>query len=652
MELSKKKLIAALPLGILSLYAGMCMAIFLDQALTGQAGISICLNPLKMIKYVRAGENTISLSLIFSVLILLGIYALVLTDTKTYKSELMEITPDIHIPVPAGQGQYGTARFLKKSEFDTTFNFCIINKKDLFNYDVQLDEGGLVIGKSDTGTGKEKIYHIADDRHSLNIGATRAGKTRNVVLPTIVDLLLAGENVFAVDMKKEICDYTEPFAKKLGYKSVRIDFINPYQSDRRNYLEPIIKELKKGDLSRAIEETWNLVSQLVGEPPKNGEKLWNNGEAATLAASIMAVCYDNQEHPEYQNLTNVFYFITEMCQDYRGALPLQFYIDSLPEDHPSRILLAATKLAAFKTRSSFYVSATMTLKLLTMPSINDMTNTSDFDLEKLIKNDQKTIIYLSLPARDDTYFPLASLTLRQITDEIDKIADEYGGRVPRRWNFIEDEFGNFTKITNITNQTSFGTGKGIRHNFFIQSYAQLEEKYGKEVAQIIRDNCEVTIYLRSPNQGTRQEISKNLDTYTVSTYSLNSNAPAGSMMSRGSKGESTNLAKRELLFPEEIGRIQRPYSLVMTDTHPAIMYAPDLSKWSFNKLLGLGSKKHNQKIRLEREKERSEHEREHNTRMQLWGVWNIWKRHIDILIAQQEAQKRAAQQQTEKQFGK
>ena len=69
----------------------------------------------------------------------------------------------------------------------------------------------------------------------------------------------------------------------------------------------MIQALRRNDISRAIEETWSLVSQLVGEPPENGEKLWNSGEAATLAASIMAVCYDNQDHPEYQNLTNVFY---------------------------------------------------------------------------------------------------------------------------------------------------------------------------------------------------------------------------------------------------------------------------------------------------------------------------------------------------------
>lgn len=618
----------------------MLGAVFLEQSLINPDNIQVITAPWKLLSYISKSEQSIIFVILFFCIIVLAIFALFITDTKTYKSDLMEITPDIHIPVPAGQGQHGAARFLKESEFDKTFNSCIINKTELFKNKVTLEQGGLVIGKKDLGRGREKIYHLIEDAHSLTIGATRVGKTRCIVLETITDLMLAGENLFVVDMKKELFDYTENKAKDLGYKVIRIDFINPYQSDRRNYLEPIIKELKKGDISRAIEETWSLVSQLVGEPPKNAEKLWNSGEASTLAASIMAVCYDNQSHPEYQNLTNVFYFITEMCQDYRGAMPLEFYINSLPEEHPSRILLAATKLAAFRTRSSFYVSAVMTLKLLTMPSINSMTNVSDFDLEELIKSDQKTIIYMCLPARDDTYFPLASLTLRQITDEIDKIADEYGGRVPRRWNLIEDEFGNFTKITNITNQTSFGTGKGIRHNFFIQSYAQLDEKYGKEVAQIIRDNCAITIYLHSPNQATNQEISKKLDTYTVSTYSLNSNTPTGTMMGRGSKGATTNLAKRELLFPDEIARIKRPHSLVMSDTHPAIMYGPDLSKYSFNEFLGLGDKEHNEKLRIEKAKERAKHERDHNVPMQLWGVWNVWKRQIDILIAQQEAKKR------------
>ena len=407
-------------------------------------------------------------------------------------------------------------------------------------------------------------------------------------------------------------------------------------------MEPVIQALCRNDISRAIEETWSLVSQLVGEPPENGEKLWNSGEAATLAASIMAVCYDNQDHPEYQNLTNVFYFITEMCSDYRGALPLQFYIDSLPEEHPAKILLAATKVAAMRTRSSFYVSAIMTLKLLTIPAINQMSNKSDFDIGKMIDEGKKIIIYLCLPARDKTYFPLASLVLRQLSDLIDYAADEkYGGRVPVRWNFVDDELGNFTKITNMRQQTSFGTGKGIRHFMFIQSYAQLDDVYGEKVSQIIQDNADIKIYLRSPNPTTKKKISEDLGNYTTRSYSKSNNTPSGTFRNGGSDGESSNLMGRPLLYPDEVGKLQRPYSLVMSDSDPAIMYAPDLSQYAMNEFLGMGDEEHNNRLRQKKAEEHKKNERPHNSKMELWGIWNVWKRHIDAQILKQQKEKAA-----------
>lgn len=218
-----------------------------------------------------------------------------------------------------------------------------------------------------------------------------------------------------------------------------------------------------------------------------------------------------------------------------------------------------------------------------------------------------------------------------------------GGRLDRRFNFIDDEIGNMPKITNLPNQLAFLTGKGIRHNLFIQSYAQLDYVYGKEVAQIIKDNCDLTIYLRSPNQDTRKEISNDLGDYTVSTYSLNNNQPVGSLKTSGNRGESTNLTGRKLLFPEEVKQIKRPNSLVMSDTYPAITYAPDLSKWTFNQFLGLGSKRHNQKLRLKSQEERKKIERPHKKTMALWGIWTYWKQQIDLMIEQQEQAKAAKQ---------
>lgn len=642
------RIVGIIGLSFVILYASAFTAIFLDSTLKNPEQIKFVTDPVAMKQYISNNEQIRMFTIFFFVLLLLGIITLLVGGKSSFKVDMIEITPEIRTPAPAGQGQHGTAKWLPKEKFDQVFDSDIIDSKKLMQGKESFSAGGLVLGKEDIKTSifskrvKEKIYHITKDLHALIIGATRSGKTRCIVIQTIIDLILAGENVVVPDLKGELRDYTEDVAKKYGYEVIGIDFIHPYQSKRRNFLEPVIKALQRNDISRAIEETWSLVSQLVGEPPENGEKLWNNGEAATLAASIMAVCYDNQDHPEYQNLTNVFYFITEMCSDYRGALPLQFYIDSLPEEHPAKILLAATKVAAMRTRSSFYVSAIMTLKLLTIPAINQMTNASDFDIEKLIDEGKKVIIYLGLPARDKTYFPLASLFLRQISDLIDYVADEkYGGRVPVRWNFIDEEMGNFTKITNMRQQTSFGTGKGIRHFMFIQSYAQLDDVYGEKVSQIIQDNADIKIYLRSPNPTTKKKISEDLGNYTTRSYSKSNNTPSGTFRNGGSDGESSNLMGRPLLYPDEVGKLQRPYSLVMSDADPAIMYAPDLSQYAMNEFLGMGDEEHNNRLRQRKAEEHKKNERPHNSKMELWGIWDVWKKHIDAQILKQQKEKAA-----------
>lgn len=642
------RIVGIIGLSFVILYASAFTAIFLDSTLKNPEQIKFVTDPVAMKQCISNNEQIRMFTIFFFVLLLLGIITLLVGGKSSFKVDMMEITPEIRTPAPAGQGQHGTAKWLPKEKFDQVFDSDIIDSKKLMQGKESFSAGGLVLGKEDIKTSifskrvKEKIYHITKDLHALIIGATRSGKTRCIVIQTIIDLILAGENVVVPDLKGELRDYTEDVAKKYGYEVIGIDFIHPYQSKRRNFLEPVIKALQRNDISRAIEETWSLVSQLVGEPPENGEKLWNNGEAATLAASIMAVCYDNQDHPEYQNLTNVFYFITEMCSDYRGALPLQFYIDSLPEEHPAKILLAATKVAAMRTRSSFYVSAIMTLKLLTIPAINQMTNVSDFDIEKLIDEGKKVIIYLGLPARDKTYFPLASLFLRQISNLIDYVADEkYGGRVPVRWNFIDEEMGNFTKITNMRQQTSFGTGKGIRHFMFIQSYAQLDDVYGEKVSQIIQDNADIKIYLRSPNPTTKKKISEDLGNYTTRSYSKSNNTPSGTFRNGGSDGESSNLMGRPLLYPDEVGKLQRPYSLVMSDADPAIMYAPDLSQYAMNEFLGMGDEEHNNRLRQRKAEEHKKNERPHNSKMELWGIWDVWKKHIDAQILKQQKEKAA-----------
>ena len=494
------------------------------------------------------------------------------------------------------------------------FPFNVLNFKKNVEF-TQIKNGGTVIGMFKFKN-REEIIFVGDDMHILVIGATRSGKSRTVVLESIGLQALAEENIICSDPKGELYQYTYPFLERLGYKVITIDFKNPLKSSRYNFLQPVIDHVKKGNIPKAIEATWDITSALVPEDA-HGERIWSDGEASIIAAAIMAVVYDNQNNPEYQNLTNVYYFISEMCKSGDGELPLNKYVKGLKPNHPARSLLGISQVAPSKTRGSFFTAALTTLRLFTNPYICDMTSTSDFTIEEFCSN--KTAIFIILPDEKVTYYSLASLFVNQLYELIVNIADARGGRLLRRVNFNLDEFGNFMAINSFATKLTVGGGRGCRFNLYVQSMAQLEDKYGREVYPTIIGNCHVWVYLQADDPETQKLMSEKLGNYTVASSSQ-STQYSGSGISPGNMTASTNLTGRPLLTPDEVGKIKRPYSLVMSREYPAILNAPDLSKWYFNQMFGLGDPEHNRKVREERENRRLI--RSCDGEMALWGIWD------------------------------
>ena len=247
-----------------------------------------------------------------------------------------------------------------------------------------------------------------------------------------------------------------------------------------------------------------------------------------------------------------------------------------------------------------------------------MTSDSDFSLRDTGK--KKRAIYIILPDERTTYYSLASLFVNQQYTSLVEVADSRGGELENRTNFILDEFGNFTTIPAFSNMLTVGGGRKIRFNIFLQSFSQLEQKYGREGTENILDNCQTWIYLKTSNIESATKIMRKLGSYTVSSYSRSSSY---SKNQNGSNSESMNLISRPLLTEDEILRIERPYILIInTGIYPAITKIPDLSKWHFNKLFGLGDKEHNRKVREEREKSRKVREQK---KIRLWGVWNDYR---------------------------
>lgn len=480
--------------------------------------------------------------------------------------------------------------------------------------------GGIVFGVKKLTGGREKIYYNADDTHCMCLGATRSGKSRTVVLPSIVAQALGEESIVCSDPKGELYQYTYPFLESLGYRVIALDFKNPRKSVRYNFLQPAIDAMDDNNSSVAIRRVNDIVESLVGEA--KSEPLWNNGEKSVMAGAILAVVADSPS-VDLKHLTSASHFIKNMCKMSDEAL-IKSYLKRIGDSHPAKQAFATAEISPARTQGSFYSSADSTLRLFNDPYIYDITCKSEFKLSDLCN--RKTALFIILPDETKTYYKIASLFVHQLYTVLVEEADKRGGRLKRRVNFNLDEFGNFTAIPDFDAKLTVGGGRGIRFNIFLQSTSQLigdreSPKYGQEMAKTIMGNCKYWIYLKSDDYDTQELISKRLGEYTCSSNSASSSYN-GQLFGTGNSSSSYNLIQRRLLTPAEVGLIDRPHSLIISSgNYPAMMYAPDISQTQFNKLLGMGDKKHNTQIRMERENARKERKNIKYGDMKIWKAW-------------------------------
>ena len=530
-------------------------------------------------------------------------------ETDIENSEVMEVAKGIWIPVPAGNGEFGTARFMTSKEMDLKFAVAVHVANNNIN-GLQQNAGIIVDYKKRLG--REVIRYLAEPTNTILLGATRSGKGRRILLQSIWLNIVAGVNLLVTDVKGEMFAYTSPFAKENGYEVRTLDFRFPEKSDHYNFMEEINQLLRERKITKAVNKAWDIVTILVGEP--QGERIWADGQCATIVAAILIVSWDAPER--CKNLTNVYYFLAYMCEadPETGEMPITDYLNNLPANHPARGAFQIAKIAPFRTRSSFFTSALATLRLFTDWNVADVTSKSDYSLSDI--DTKKVITYIILPEEKTTFHPLGAIYIKQIYESLVEQAIECGGELDRRFIIRADEVGNFPKIPDLGAMVSAGAGRNIFLELVLQDYQQLEGKYKSDFRNI-KTNCQLTICLKATDEGTTKALSTQLGNYTIRTSSASTSINDGRANTLN-VSSTRNLTGRPLMYPDEIAELETPDALILYGGKKAIVNLPDISKWKANKILGMGNKAHNKKLFLERMAERPAREiRE----PYLWGVW-------------------------------
>lgn len=288
------------------------------------------------------------------------------------------------------------------------------------------------------------------------------------------------------DVKGELYLYTAEKLKELGYDVIAIDYINFLKSSKYNYLDIIINAVEDDNIPLAESLVSDMVNILVEKNDKT-EPIWKNGEMSVIKTAIMAVVLENKGKRGYQTLANAYYFVAEMFKpDKFGKMPIDEYMDSKEANNPIKKFFAVAGTAPSKTRGSFVAAALSTLQMFINEYVASNTQKSDFNLRNFAE--KKTAIFILLPDDRDTYHKLGSLLVQQLYTSLVEASRKDGGELKIRMNFILDEFANFTKIDTFQSMLTVSRGRNIRFVICLQSFAQIEERYGKEGAQNIMDN--------------------------------------------------------------------------------------------------------------------------------------------------------------------
>jgi type IV secretion system protein VirD4 len=96
-----------------------------------------------------------------------------------------------------------------------------------------------------------------------------------------------------------------------------------------------------------------------------------------------------------------------------------------------------------------------------------------------------------------------------------------------------------------------GRSRKIWFNMVVQSYAQLNNVYGDTVADIVKSNCGIKMFIGSNDIETCKEFSELCGNMTVSTSSVSSSTGDKA----GNLNVSTQIQTRPLIYPSDLQKL-------------------------------------------------------------------------------------------------
>lgn len=454
--------------------------------------------------------------------------------------------------------------------------------------------------------GKSLSVLLANRAHTLVIGTTGSGKTSGYVEPVIQVLARTKTkpSLVITDPKGELCDNHSATLKEQGYKVLVFDLMYPYQSARWNPFEGVItkttllgediepkngkyryngavyathdeavtaKNVREKILYDEIFDDIRDIIYTVCPVDSKNDPTWQKGARDFILGLALALWEDVRDGICMPNQFNLYTLYKNVVDYAKGDIEeIKNYLNDRDPFSKAKDSATTVTVSTDRTLSSYLSEVNQYMSWLSDSGICAMTSTSDLDFSRF--DEEPTALFLRIPDAKANRHSIAMILITQLYKllvekaNLNKLQDitrwksehrenenmpDYKEKLKRTVYVIMDEFGNMPKFPSIQNIITVGRSRGIFMLPIIQDYNQLNNLYGKDIAGIIRSNCNVQVFIGTTDEPTKKEFSEMCGNTKQATVSFSSQNPS-------SLNVSTGVTSKPLVYPSDLSQLNNP----------------------------------------------------------------------------------------------
>ena len=506
--------------------------------------------------------------------------------------------------------QYFDSRWVTEKELKTEkkFMFCTWQT-------VRGSKDGILL-RSEMKSGNLNI-NMYSPIHAMVIGTTGTGKTQKYIDPSIQVLssTKTKPSFVVADPKGELFEKHSHKLKEEGYDVKAFNLRQPYASARWNPLdnaymmyhkahnlyanvkshvgvnpadlklkiiareynnewfeydgiaypnkEALDQDLnsKKAELIDLAENELREIATVLCPIENKNDSSWDRGAQEFVYGTLLAMLEDSlnpelgmtRERFNFYNLARIANF-KDPDPDNPYKTLRQYYLGRSQFSKVLQLVTTAINNAPTTTKSYMGIVSAR-LGIFNDSGMCFATSCNEMNFDGF--GDKPTALFIIIPDEKESRHGIATMMISQLYKKLVDLANNYpGSKLPRAVYFLLDEFANLPKIEKIDTMITVSRSRNIFFSLVIQSFSQLNAKYGDDVAATLKGNCPIKIFIGTDDAKTCEEFSKLCGDITLETTSTSESRQKDEKGKENpNKTTSLSTTSRPLIYPDELGHL-------------------------------------------------------------------------------------------------